>query len=109
MAEDGSTERPRLEQKLFTKHSWRGKLFPHEAKKAERKSEGDNNVADFLKSATNKPSKPHPDIPIPRLDTSAASRWPAAAEVVQSSGSQYPGRNQPSTDPSRVKKGKGPV
>ena len=108
MAEDGSTvERPRLDQKLFAKHSWRGKLFPHEAKKAEKKSEADNNVADFLKSATNKQSKPHPDISIPRIDTSAASRWPAAVDVTQSSGSQYQGRNQRSTDPPRVKKGKG--
>jgi hypothetical protein len=46
-------------------------------------------VADFLKSATNKQSKPHPDIAIPRIDTSAASRWPTAAKITQSSGLQH--------------------
>lgn len=111
MAEDGSTlERPRLEQKLFAKHSWRGKLFSQEeksAKKAEKKSEADNNVADFLKSATNKQSKLHPEIAIPRLDTSAASRWPTAAEVTRSSSSQSRERRESQTHRPRVRKGKG--
>lgn len=111
MAEDGSTvERPRLEQKLFAKHSWRGKLFSQEeksAKKAEKKSEADDNVADFLKSATNKQSKLHPVIAIPRIDTSAASRWPTAAEIAQSSGSQHQERKAHQTHPPRIRKGKG--
>lgn len=111
MAEEGSTlERPRLEQKLFGRHSWRGRLFPHEekaARKAEKKSEADNNVADFLKSATNKQSKPHPEIAIPRIDTSAASRWPTAARITQSSGLQHHEMEESQKHRTRVRKGKG--
>ena len=112
MAEDASLlDRPRLDQKIFSKHSWRGKLFSNDersAKKVDKKSEEENNVADFLKSATNKqPPKPHPELPIPRIDTSAASRWPTAAEVANSPALQSPVRHLPSANLPKVRRGKG--
>lgn len=107
-------EHPRDEQKLFAKHNWRGKLFHNDerlAKKVERKSKADDDVADFLKSATNKQqSRSNNEIRTPRIDTSAAPRWPNAAEVSQSPGSQHPEMRQPSTgywpDPPKRRKGK---
>ncbi|KAI9870172.1 MAG: hypothetical protein M1830_004567, partial [Pleopsidium flavum] len=101
MAEESSIpEHPRDEQKVFARHNWRGKLFHNDervAKKAERKTKAEDDVADFLKSATNKQPRSNNDIRTPRIDTSAAPRWPTAAEVYLSSDSQDPESRQPST------------
>lgn len=69
------------EQKPSVKHKWRGKLFSSEGKlKKITETEKSDDVSDFLRPAAARTSQ---DVPAPRIDTSAARRWPSAAEVIQ--------------------------
>ena len=73
------------DQKPSVKHKWRGKLFSSEAKlKKNAESEKSDTVSDFLRPAAARTSQ---DLPAPRIDTSAARRWPSAAEVIQATTS----------------------
>lgn len=91
---------PQDEQKVSMRHNWREKFFQNDerlAKKAERKSKANDDVADFLKSTTNKAqTRTNTEIPTPRIDTSTASRWPTAAQISQLSDSQHRERGQSS-------------
>lgn len=69
------------DQKPSVKHKWRGKLFSSEGKlKKNAETEKSDIVSDFLRPAAARTSQ---DLPAPRIDTSAARRWPSAAEVIQ--------------------------
>lgn len=69
------------EQKTSVKHKWRGKLFSSEGKlRKNAETEKSDDVSDFLRPAAARISQ---DTPAPRIDTSAARRWPSAAEVIQ--------------------------
>lgn len=76
------------DQRTSAKHRWRGKLFSNEAKlkkNVEASEKSDHNVSDFLHPSGSKTGTRIPqDLPPPRIDTSAARRWPSAAEVIQS-------------------------
>lgn len=76
------------DQRTSAKHKWRGKLFSNEGKgkkNSETPENLDDNVSDFLHPAGSKiGTKPSSDLPAPRIDISAARRWPSAAEVIQS-------------------------
>ena len=75
------------DQRISAKHKWRGKLFSNEGrvkKNSENSENLDDNVSDFLHpSASKTASKSPSDLPAPRIDISAAQRWPSAAEVIQ--------------------------
>lgn len=69
------------DQKPSVKHKWRGKLFSSEGKlKKNAETEKSDVVSDFLRPTAARTSQ---DLPAPRIDTSAARRWPSAAEVIQ--------------------------
>lgn len=73
------------DHKPSVKHKWRGKLFSSEGKlKKNAETEKSHDVSDFLRPAAAKTSQ---DLPAPRIDTSAARRWPSAAEVIQATTS----------------------
>lgn len=73
------------DQKPSVKHKWRGKLFSSEGKlKKNAEIEKFDDVSDFLRPAAARTSQ---DLPAPRIDTSAAHRWPSAAEVIQATTS----------------------
>lgn len=73
------------DHKPSVKHKWRGKLFSNEGKlKKNTETEKSHDVSDFLRPAAAKTSQ---DLPAPRIDTSAARRWPSAAEVIQATTS----------------------
>lgn len=73
------------DQRPSVKHKWRGKLFSSEGKlKKNAETEKSDVVSDFLRPAAARTSQ---DLPAPRIDTSAARRWPSAAEVIQASTS----------------------
>lgn len=73
------------DHKPSVKHKWRGKLFSSEGKpKKNAETEKSDHVSDFLRPAAAKTSQ---DLPAPRIDTSAARRWPSAAEVIQATTS----------------------
>lgn len=75
------------DQRISAKHRWRGKLFSHEGKlkkNAEASEKSDLDVSDFLHPSGSKTgTRTSQDLPPPRIDTSAARRWPSAAEVIQ--------------------------
>lgn len=75
------------DQRTSAKHRWRGKLFSSEGKlrkNVEASEKSDHNVSDFLHPSGSKiGTKTSQDLPPPRIDTSAARRWPSAAEVIQ--------------------------
>lgn len=75
------------DQRTSAKHRWRGKLFSTEGKlkkNVEASEKSDHNVSDFLRPAgSTTGSRTTQDLPPTRLDTSAARRWPSAAEVIQ--------------------------
>lgn len=73
------------DRKPSVKHKWRGKLFSSEGKlKKNAEIEKLDDVSDFLRPAAARTSQ---DLPAPRIDTSAAHRWPSAAEVIQATTS----------------------
>lgn len=73
------------DQKPSVKHKWRGKLFSSEGKlKKNAETEKSDVVSDFLRPAAARTSQ---DLPAPRIDTSAARRWPSAAQVIQATTS----------------------
>ncbi len=68
------------DQKTSVKHKWRGKLFSSEVKpKKYTEAEKSEAVLDFLRPSNSRGSQ---DLPAPRIDTSAARRWPTASEVI---------------------------
>lgn len=75
------------DQKTSAKHKWRGKLFSTEAKLKKNNESAeisDHNLSDFLHPSGSKVGPKAPsDLPAPRIDISAARRWPSAAEVIQ--------------------------
>lgn len=75
------------DQRTSAKHRWRGKLFSTEGKlkkNADASEKSDHNVSDFLHPpGSDTGIRTSPDLPPPRIDTSAARRWPSAAEVIQ--------------------------
>ncbi|MCJ1464587.1 hypothetical protein MMC07_003200 [Pseudocyphellaria aurata] len=75
------------DQRTSAKHRWRGKLFSTEGKlkkNVEASENSDHDLSDFLHPAGNTTgSRITQDLPPTRLDTSAARRWPSAAEVLQ--------------------------
>ena len=75
------------DQRTSAKHRWRGKFFSNEAKlkkNVEASEKSDHDVSDFLHPSGSKAgTRTSQDLPPPRIDTSAARRWPSAAEVIQ--------------------------
>lgn len=75
------------DQRTSAKHRWREKLFSNEGKlkkNVEASEKSDHNVFDFLHSSGTKTgTRTSQELPPPRIDTSAARRWPSAAEVIQ--------------------------
>lgn len=80
------------DQKPSVKHKWRGKLFSSEGKlKKNTETEKSDDVLDFLRPAA---AGTFQDLPAPRIDTSAARRWPSAAEVIQATKSTLNDRSR---------------
>ncbi|KAI9752555.1 MAG: hypothetical protein M1835_001084, partial [Candelina submexicana] len=114
MPEDGSALRLQQDDRKFlSKHHWRNKIFANDealAKDANQKFKVEEDVMDFLRPSVNRPQPTQlPSHPAPRIDTSAAKRWPAASEV-EGPGLLAP--NRPRTNsrgrswsPKRSKKG----
>lgn len=76
-------------QKASVKHKWRGKLFSNEGKLKKSTEASENDVLDFLNTSWSKDdARGSQDLLVPRIDTSAARRWPSTAEVIQSTINQ---------------------
>ena len=82
-----SSEEPRGENNLLGKHKWRGKLFSADSRfgRAAKTPESTNDdIANFLHTPALKPEAGPRSAPlVPRLDVSASSEQPAAANSGQ--------------------------
>lgn len=85
MPESGpEPEESHPDSKLFGKHKWRGKIFAPDGKfgkGTKSRESNDEDVAHFLHSNPAKVTSKSQQLALaPRIDTSKASRWPAADE-----------------------------
>ncbi len=76
------------DHKLSSKLRWGAKIFANKESKDAAEKSKINDLNDFLKPSSNQSTAPPTPPRAPRLDVSAASRWPSAAELTrtQSSG-----------------------
>ncbi|KAI9672366.1 MAG: hypothetical protein M1817_003388 [Caeruleum heppii] len=119
MSEGSSSLAPRQDHhKLLSKQHWKGKIFSSEkdtAKQTEGDATRDQDVTDFLKPSTSRPtglsSNISPAQQLQKLDIASAKKWPSASEVRQWStdspfGQSFRSSSRgKSSSPKRSKKG----
>ena len=86
MAEDRSPlQEAATDSRPSTRHKWRGKLFSTEGRFGRNVGDmesTEDDVANFLQTASTRPRvKPLPGQLAPRIDTTAAPRYPAAVDI----------------------------
>ena len=81
-----STEESRVENKLFGRHKWRGKLFSADnrfGRGADNLESTDEDIANFLHTADTRPDAGPQSSPLaPRIDVATASRIPNPPQAI---------------------------